>query len=86
MMDVRQQAPQVPPERADGRSGGEHVAKDAWEAELGRRLRALGQEGWVDALAPPAATFSPLKLLEQRRGAARQERSDFPLRLHRTQM
>lgn len=93
------------------------MTNDAWEAELGRRLRALrldrtftqqeladranvslgavkhleqgagattttlakvvralGQEGWVDALAPPAATFSPLKLLEQRRGAARQGR------------
>jgi transcriptional regulator with XRE-family HTH domain len=94
------------------------VAKGTWEAELGRRLRALrldrqltqqeladranvslgavkhleqgsgattttlakvlhalGQEGWIDALAPPTAAFSPLELLEQRRGAARRERT-----------
>ena len=35
-------------------------------------LRALGATGWIDALAPPAAGFSPLaKLAERQRDTAR---------------
>ena len=94
------------------------MARDAWETDLGRRLRALrvdrrltqqeladranvslgavkhleqgsgsttgtlakvihalGQEGWLDALAPAAPDFSPLELLEQRRRSSRRERT-----------
>lgn len=35
-------------------------------------LRALGQEGWLDALAPNPAPFNPLHLLEAREKQARQ--------------
>lgn len=47
----------------------------ATTSTLAKVLRALGEEGWLDALAPPPAAFSPLELLERRRGTARWERS-----------
>ena len=42
---------------------------------LAKVLHALGQEGWIDALSPPTTAFSPLDLLEERRRAARRERT-----------
>jgi transcriptional regulator with XRE-family HTH domain len=46
----------------------------ATTSTLAKVLQALGEERWLDALAPPATTFSPLDLLEQRRRTARPER------------
>jgi transcriptional regulator with XRE-family HTH domain len=40
---------------------------------LAKVLRALGRDGWIDALTPPTPAFSPLELLERRRRAARSE-------------
>ncbi len=37
---------------------------------LTRVLPVLGAEGWLDQLAPPAAGFNPLDLLEARVGKA----------------
>jgi transcriptional regulator with XRE-family HTH domain len=34
-------------------------------------LRALGEEGWIDALGPGPAPFNPLDVLESRRAADR---------------
>ncbi len=33
-------------------------------------LRALGEERWIDALAPPPAPFNPLEVLESRQRRA----------------
>lgn len=40
-------------------------------------LRALGQEGWIDALGPAPEAFNPLQVLEAR------QRSTGPLRASR---
>ena len=42
---------------------------------LAKVLRALGREGWIDALAPPAVSFSPLQLLHERRRGPKTERT-----------
>ena len=47
----------------------------ATTASLAKVLSALGEQGWIEALAPPKAAFSPLELLQQRRRAGRPERS-----------
>ena len=52
----------------------EHGA-GATTTTLAKVVHALDQEGWIEALALPAPQFSPLELLEQRRRAARRERS-----------
>lgn len=38
---------------------------------LTKVLRAMGQERWIEALGPPAAPFSPLDILTQRRHTGR---------------
>ena len=50
---------------------------------LVRVVHALGRDGWLHALAPTAATFNPLDLIEprastQRRGPRRVRRSASP--------
>jgi transcriptional regulator with XRE-family HTH domain len=50
-------------------------ATGATTTTLAKVVRALGQEHWIDALAPPTAAFSPLELLEERRRRARRERA-----------
>lgn len=42
---------------------------------LAKVLHALGEEDWIDALAPASNAFSPLELLEQRRRAGRRSRT-----------
>lgn len=37
-------------------------------------VAALGQAGWIETLAPPPATFSPLELVEARDQQRKQER------------
>jgi transcriptional regulator with XRE-family HTH domain len=49
---------------------------------LTKVLRALGQERWIDALAPPPEPFNPLRLLEQRHAEERR-RPKGPPRVRR---
>lgn len=53
--------------------------RNSTTATLMKVLRALGQTEWVDRLSPPAPTFSPIDVLEQRRSATKR-----PSRVHRT--
>ena len=47
---------------------------------LTRTLKALGAEGWLEQLAPPAPAFNPLDLLEAR---TREERARRAPRVRR---
>jgi transcriptional regulator with XRE-family HTH domain len=49
---------------------------------LTKVLRTLGQQSWIDALAPPPEPFNPLQLLEQRQAAERR-RPKGPSRVRR---
>lgn len=56
-------------------------AKGATTTTLVKVLHALDREGWLDALAPPAAPFNPLELLESRQKQGR--RATQPQRVRR---
>jgi transcriptional regulator with XRE-family HTH domain len=45
--------------------------RNSTTATLMKVLRALGQTEWLTRLSPPAPTFSPIELLEQRRSSVK---------------